>query len=94
MYLDENILYELHDFYILHHLGFLPLMVLDRGAVEPLPILNIPGVGALNDGVPDVPKLIDGVVVGAVKLNPVTTDKHSKASCYSNIIDIKYNVLF
>lgn len=48
-------------------------MALDRGAVEPLPILNIPGVGALNVGVePEVPKLSDGVVDGAVKLNPVT----------------------
>lgn len=86
MYLDENILYELHDFYILHHLGFLPLTVLDRGAVEPLPILNIPGVGALNEGVPDVPKLIDGVVVGAVKLNPVTMDRI--------MLYIKYNIFF
>lgn len=40
--------------------------------VEPLPILNIPGVEALNV-VEElvVPKLMDGVVVGAEKLNPV-----------------------
>lgn len=57
--------------YTLRHLGFLVLTLLDRGVVEPLPMLNISGVGALKAGVPDVPKLIDGVDDGAEKLNPV-----------------------
>lgn len=38
--------------------------------MEPLPILNI-GVDELKGGgAPDVPKLIDGVDVGALKLKP------------------------
>lgn len=45
--------------------------VLDRGAVDPLPILNMPGVEGLKVGVLDVPKLRAGVTDGAVKLNPV-----------------------
>lgn len=57
--------------YIFHHLGFLVRTFLGLGAVEPLPMLNIPGADALKVGVPVVPKLIDGVVEGAVKLNPV-----------------------
>lgn len=48
-------------------------MFLDLGAVEPLPMLNMPGVETLNVVVElwVVPKLMDGVVVGAEKLNPV-----------------------
>lgn len=58
--------------YILHHLNFLVRMFLDLGAVEPLPMLNMPGVEALNVAVElVVPKFMDGVVVGAEKLNPV-----------------------
>lgn len=46
-------------------------MFLDLGAVEPLPMLNIPAVEALNVAPAlVVPKLIDGVVDGAEKLNP------------------------
>lgn len=60
------------EIYILHHLSFLVRVFLDLEAVEPLPILNIPGVEALNVVVElVVPKLMDGVVVGAEKLNPV-----------------------
>lgn len=50
--------------------------VLDRGTVEPLPILNMPGVEGLKVGVPDVPKLRVGVADGAAKLNP--TDAENK----------------
>ena len=47
-------------------------MFLDLGAVEPLPMLNMPGAEALNVAVElVVPKLMAGVVVGAEKLNPV-----------------------
>lgn len=57
--------------YILHHLGFLARVYLDLGAVEPLPMLNIPGVEALNvGGAVVVPKLMDGVAGSAEKLNP------------------------
>jgi len=62
------------DIYILHHLGFRVRIVLDRGAVDPLPILNIPGVEGLKVGVvPDVPKFMVGAA--AVKLNPVLAKK-------------------
>lgn len=60
------------DVYILHHLGFRVRIVLDRGAVDPLPMLNMPGVEGLKVGAADVPKF--RVVVagcGVVKLNPV-----------------------
>ena len=39
--------------------------------MEPLPILNMPVAAALNGGELVVPKLMDGVVVGVEKLNPV-----------------------
>jgi len=61
------------DIYILHHLGFRVRIVLDRGAVDPLPMLNIPGVEGLKvDVVPDVAKLMVGA---AVKLNPAIAKK-------------------
>lgn len=57
--------------YVLHHLSFLARVLLDLGAVDPLPMLNVPAAEALNVPVElDAPKLIDGVVDGAVKLNP------------------------
>lgn len=68
----KNIQKDASEIYILHHLSFLVRVFLDLEAVEPLPILNIPGVEALNVVVElVVPKLMDGVVVGAEKLNPV-----------------------
>lgn len=67
-----NIRKDASKIYILHHLSFLVRVFLDLEAVEPLPILNIPGVEALNVVVEFVvPKLMDGVVVEAEKLNPV-----------------------
>jgi len=57
--------------YILHHLGFRVRIVLDRGAVDPLPMLNIPGVEGLKVGAAVIPKLRVGAAGGAVKLNPV-----------------------
>lgn len=69
---QTKIFTQTSDVYILHHLGFRIRIVLDRGAVDPLPILNIPGVEGLKVGAADVPKL--RVVVagcGVVKLNPV-----------------------
>lgn len=72
MYFDEELYVKASKIYILHHLNFLVRIFLDLGAVEPLPMLNIPGVGALNVDVElVVPKLMDGVVDGAEKLNPV-----------------------
>lgn len=70
-------MFRMNGIYILHHLGFLVRVILDRDAVEPLPILNVPGAEALKVGTPDVPKLIVGVVDGAVKLNPVARKKNS-----------------
>jgi len=64
------------DIYILHHLGFRVRIALDRGAVDPLPMLNIPGVEGLKVGVvPDAPKLMVGAGAAAVKLNPAAAKK-------------------
>lgn len=72
MYFDEEHSASASKIYILHHLNFLVRIFLDLGAVEPLPILNIPGVEALNVVVElVVPKLMDGVVDEVAKLNPV-----------------------
>lgn len=60
--------------YILHHLGFRARIVLDRGAVDPLPMLNIPGVEGLKVGAAVVPKLRVGAADGAVKLNPAVAE--------------------
>lgn len=58
--------------YTLHHLGFRIRIDLDRGAEEPLPILNMPGVEGLKVGMFVAPKLRVGVGDNAlVKLNPV-----------------------
>lgn len=63
---------EAGEIYILHHLGFLVRWFRVLGAVEPLPMLNMPGVDALNvGGAFVVPKLMDGVVDEAEKLKPV-----------------------
>lgn len=68
--------------YILHHLGFRVRIVLDRGAVDPLPMLNIPGVEGLKVGVvPDTPKLMVGAA-GAVKLNPVAAANNTIVICH------------
>lgn len=74
MHSNENLCTQKRDGYILHHLGFLVRIVLDRGAVDPLPMLNIPGVEGLKTGAPDVPKLIVRVDEGAVKLKPVAAE--------------------
>lgn len=63
--------------YILHHLGFrIDRIDLDRGAVEPLPMLNIPGVEGLKVGMFGVvPKLRAGLADNeVVKLNPVDAE--------------------
>lgn len=46
-------------------------IVLDRGAVDPLPILNMPGVEGLKVGAAVVPKFSVGDAGDAVKLNAV-----------------------
>lgn len=46
-------------------------IVLDRGAVDPLPMLNMPGVEGLKVGAAVVPKLRVGTADDVVKLNPV-----------------------
>lgn len=74
MCFNKNLCVQKRDVYILHHLGFLVRIDLDRGTVDPVPMLNIPGVAGLKAGVPDVPKLMVGVGEGAVKLKPVAAE--------------------
>jgi len=61
--------------YILHHLGFRVRIVLDRGAVDPLPMLNMPGVEGLKVGAAVIPKLRVGAADGVAKLNPIAENR-------------------
>ena len=69
---------RLGGIYILHHLGFRVRIDLDRGAVEPLPILNMPGVEGLKVGMLVAPKLRVGVADNELveKLNPLVAESN------------------
>lgn len=74
IYISTKICTRTGGNYILHHLGFRVRIVLDRGAVDPLPMLNMPGVEGLKVGAAVVPKLRVGAADGAVKLNPAVAE--------------------
>jgi len=74
IYISTKICSQTGGIYILHHLGFRVRIVLDRGAVDPLPMLNMPGVEGLKVGAAVIPKLRVGAADGVVKLNPVVAE--------------------